>query len=862
MYEYLMYFFIITTIILLLVIYFKKKFTRERYIFAATAFIMSYALILISHIFMDNSLKTIIFKFLNKHFNLELEIPKTDIEGIFLALLIFVILITFIYKTFKTWDGSISAKDYELMEKNLEITIFKFLLENFKQLHIKEFEQNKNISDTDILYDIEFKDNKFISWEKEVLEIFKLISMQYKFKEEDLDKEQKLYISKYLKNEKNIAIFYSLDEPSELEIKEKISFLKRNYDTYKIEKLIIAIKNLDKNKSVNKIDDIEIVYRYRIEMLNTMIDFSEYYDFIKTQYETKEITQGDQITIKDMYVKSKGIINDITIDDVENYILDWTEETSKKHIAILGEYGQGKSTLSLKIAYEMIINNNPRIPIIIELRGKSPRNMQLLDIISSWSARFNINPNAIFKLIIEGKILIILEGFDEIDLVGDEHIRQQHFNRLWDFANYSKSKILITGRQNLFLNKIERENRLNLGKDSKKLFYCEQILLQAFNNVQIEESLRNIDNNIKSEILNILKNDNNKNFIDLISRASTLYQVVILWNQIKINKKINSAYIIKEFINHSYKRQNEKLLTIGSEEIKPVLDIQEREYFMLGIAASMNEYTNQISLTSLHEIINKLYTFIPNEISSNNEYNLKDRLKTNPTGFKSLCNDIRTFGILVTDFTKDETFKFAHKSFLEYLKSYYFVHTLIDENSYENRMINAIKKSMNNLELELLSDDVSSFIAQQLSEKINITDLNDKKAIAYKLFEIIFPIKILRKFPKYVLSANIHSILLFVSIIVFLIFFRKDTYGYIVIISAFIFVQSYAILFLLASVKKRLKLWKICCNQLNVTDEDLIKIFNKYIIKRLEKGGIINPIALYINESLNFSFKKRKEEKI
>jgi hypothetical protein len=108
--------------------------------------------------------------------------------------------------------------------------------------------------------------------------------------------------------------------------------------------------------------------------------------------------------------------------------------------------------------------------------------------------------------------------------------------------------------------------------------------------------------------------DKNKGFIDLISRPSTLYQVGLIWDKLD-KENLNSASVINEFIKHAYRRQEEKLRTIGKTGIEPpVLTSQEREYFMLGVAVGIiqkNRYTNQINKNDLKTIISRLYSEIP-----------------------------------------------------------------------------------------------------------------------------------------------------------------------------------------------------------------------------------------------------------
>ena len=71
--------------------------------------------------------------------------------------------------------------------------------------------------------------------------------------------------------------------------------------------------------------------------------------------------------------------------DVEGYLEAWLTDPSRRQIALLGHYGQGKSTCSLMFAYHLInrAGGPPRVPILIELRGRGPRNMSPA---TSWAS--------------------------------------------------------------------------------------------------------------------------------------------------------------------------------------------------------------------------------------------------------------------------------------------------------------------------------------------------------------------------------------------------------------------------------------------------------------------------------------------
>ncbi|MGK7936223.1 MAG: NACHT domain-containing NTPase [Xenococcaceae cyanobacterium] len=349
---------------------------------------------------------------------------------------------------------------------------------------------------------------------------------------------------------------------------------------------------------------------------------------------------------------------------------------------MLGEYGQGKSSAALMFVYHMIElakQNKVRVPILIELRGKSPRNLIPLEILSSWASQYRIDSQALLRLHIAGRLLLIFEGFDEMELIGNFEARLEHFKRLWEFC-YPKAKILITGRPNFFLDDAEMRLSLGISQPTGDNHYCEAIRLAPFSIKQIEKSLRQQKSEIREQISTVAKN--NSRFRDLVARPSLLHVVSVIWEQENLGDKIeslNSAYVMERFVKYSYRRQGLKAGNYKDESRKyfMALNTSEREYFMSGIAAYMasKKLGNQISAGELNNLIENLINVIPDSVSTSvsvisgeERRPLKIRMaKDSQEYIEHIKTDVRTCGLLVDDPAVPGTFKFGHKSFMEYL---------------------------------------------------------------------------------------------------------------------------------------------------------------------------------------------------
>lgn len=420
------------------------------------------------------------------------------------------------------------------------------------------------------------------------------------------------------------------------------------------------------------------------------------------------------------------------------------DNNTERQLALLGEYGQGKSTASLLLCYHLIrqLTEHPdtRIPILIELRGKNLRSLTSEDLLSTWAGHYGIDPRALLHLHMAGRLLLIFEGFDEIDLSGDTEARISHFRTLWQL-NYRQAKIIVTGRPNFFLD--SRELRRALGNTEQ----THTLHLAPFNRDQIAHSLRKADQSTRTEILDLAQRDGK--FYEVVARPSLLYVVSVLWQREDLSRRhrIDSALVIDRFIRHSLKRQQTK------HDDRPfmVLNSAERHYFMAGIAAYMaaRGLPNQIDGRQLEEAVDQLVTAIPDMVSQNvdavgNEDARPlrsparlDWQTKRPEIMRKINTDVRACGLLVTDPTKDGNFKFAHKSYLELLQAQTISRrfsTDATERRSGHSIANTWKLNIGDLQD---SDAAMGFLAELLREALHKRGISEDPALAKGLWDIL-----------------------------------------------------------------------------------------------------------------------------
>jgi hypothetical protein len=303
-----------------------------------------------------------------------------------------------------------------------------------------------------------------------------------------------------------------------------------------------------------------------------------------------------------------------------------------------------------------------------------------------------------------------------------------------------------SGRPNYFLDNHEKKRALGIEDEDHFKPYCEAVYLQSFSLEQIRHSLRASTERIRNEICTIAKRD--KSFFELISKPSLLFIVSTLWEKEELSKKIdviNSSYIMRLFIENSYKRQSAKKGDITFMALNTV----ERSYFMRGIAAFMaaNDLPNQISTADLNLCIEQLIEAIPDEFSisitlTEDELGkpLKERLDWDNSRQSSLHfikNDVRSCGLLVNDLVKEGYFKFSHKSFLEFLQSELVYNLFSEEDWLRNTSISTLNLTGASTRELLNSTVIMSFLLDLLRTK-NVTDKKYKKLSTMSLVRGFF----------------------------------------------------------------------------------------------------------------------------
>jgi hypothetical protein len=683
-------------LIAMIYIWLKRiKFTRERFAFFSFSTCSTTLIFIVAAITSNVTPLQLIYDIFNYIQNGSPPIKKS-LDPVTAIILVFLygIFCSMAYLMFKHWKGALSRSDFISKQTHTEKGLITMAFDEFQRIislspALKPYIESKAVKRNN-----EMDSVINVSWHELAKNLLKLKRSAMEFG--DWRTEHEFWLAVHKDHKKKIAIKCSIEMPTKDEIATFLEYLSKMPEPP--QEVMILLKTNHKLESINvNHQKIEIITKDTL--LGGLVNFSEYIEDIKIRA-SKDLLLGSSRTLADVYVPSRFSIgnenNDAEKLNLEESVKKWLIDPCSTQLAILGEYGQGKSSTALMITHHLLkegVEKLDRIPILIELRGRSPKTMTTSEIISAWGGyKYNINSRELEALHLAGKLLFIFDGFDEMDLVGSPQERLSHFQSIWRF-NHAQAKIIITGRPNLFLGTDERELALGLEKNSGGQAYCEAWYIKKFNIDEIRFALRASSKKVRDDVCRAI--ENNHNLYDVASRPSLLQAMSLLWENGDIPNDVNeltSSKVMELFISLTLRRQSEKSikinnieqgnLTIEAEWSKNymVLHAAERYYFMQGIAVYMmkGKDTNQITLEELTNVTHLLAVSCPqsisNTISAQETFlttdSIKTRIDASPEFIDRLNDDVRTCGLLVTDVV-DGKFRFSHKSFLEYLVSDY-----------------------------------------------------------------------------------------------------------------------------------------------------------------------------------------------
>lgn len=257
--------------------------------------------------------------------------------------------------------------------------------------------------------------------------------------------------------------------------------------------------------AVQAVNESEFVSAFSLSGFLRQKVWSSYFDMLQDLVETQHIQSlyVDPCCYKEEADEEGNVTSRQDYASLDMYIDGWLRERGKTHISLLGEFGAGKTWFCLHYALRQLDRYlaNPageRLPLLITLRhfSKATTVTQLVNdtLIERYRLNFAGSAYEVFQeLNRQGKLLIILDGFDEMASKVDTQTVVDNF---WALAKmvFDKSKVILTSRTEYFRQAKESEKILSgreYGRETLKLDppKFEVLYLEPFSPPQIREML-------------------------------------------------------------------------------------------------------------------------------------------------------------------------------------------------------------------------------------------------------------------------------------------------------------------------------------------------------------------------------------
>lgn len=368
---------------------------------------------------------------------------------------------------------------------------------------------------------------------------------------------------------------------------------------------------------------------------------------------------------------------------LDNYVEEWLIERKYPVLAILGDFGTGKTTyvtnLVKRLSSQYINNKNSYLPILVRLKDFTK--LKTVEDIKDANVTNGLCKEDFDKKLENGKILFVFDGFDELpkDTKGN-------FNEIYSLTS-KKNKVLITSRTHYFKNREEEKPDLNpdsmdyTGISLKDEYKVKTVYVNLFTEDDIKKYFEKKFSDsweIKYKMMTRVYN-----LSDLSKRPILLDLIVQTLSEFSpTTGDITQGKLYDEYINLWMKRESKKRV-----DPKYVSILMEELAFKMFCE---NKYV--ITWKELSDIIHQKFSA---------------EIMERRVNFEDLNEKIRTASFINRD--SDDNFTFMHNSFMEF-----FVAKKLSEE------INKGIMDCNSLGRIIITPEIIGFIKDMVNDKINL----------------------------------------------------------------------------------------------------------------------------------------------
>jgi len=345
---------------------------------------------------------------------------------------------------------------------------------------------------------------------------------------------------------------------------------------------------------------------------------------------------------------------------LDGYIDNWLKERGKQHISLLGEFGTGKTWFCRHYAYRQLERYlqdpaNERLPLLITLRAfaKAMTPQQLINdaLLEQYKLPFVGSAFEVFQeMNRRGKLLLILDGFDEMARQVDYQTVVDNFWQLASLVDES-SKVILTSRTEYFRWAKESERILSGEEYGRRTIVLsppkfEVLHLEPFDDDQIRQVIigrKGAEHGpaIAERILNT------PNLAEMARKPVLVELLLAALDEVSADVLENPAQV--------YLYATNKLLLRNIDTQRTFTKTTDKLYFLCELAWEMIKSGN----LRIH------YAAIPDRIKTYFGDRIKDQHELDTWDF-----DLRNQTLLHRDAAG--YYEFAHKSLAEYFVAFKF----------------------------------------------------------------------------------------------------------------------------------------------------------------------------------------------
>ncbi|MBN9381997.1 MAG: sigma-70 family RNA polymerase sigma factor [Chitinophagaceae bacterium] len=415
------------------------------------------------------------------------------------------------------------------------------------------------------------------------------------------------------------------------------------------------------------------------ELSTQLVNFDAYIDQVIAGFEDSPVSKY-YIDLSGTETEEYESSKDITIfRPIDHYINDCLFKDHRKKLALLGNFGTGKSTLcrqyACTLAKKYREDMTARIPIIISLKDYDARfdiqTLILNTLLTTYGV--DITPSICLALQRLGRFILIFDGFDEMDARATHSTIRENLRELNKILEIKENKFILTCRTHFFRNKVQTEILTDF----------DILYIPEWGEQELEEYLQKKFGGEWQKALRQISGTHN--LPELV--RTPLFMEMVTETLPKLGDVIRRIELYQVYTDKWIKDQSSRK---GAR-----LSWQQRKNFIQELA--LNLYREGRQSCHYKELQNALHQYFSKARSEDDQdFEIDDAAQMD-----YLRNDVQTCTFLVRDAQGNYSFK--HKSFMEF-----FVATAIAED---------IRRENNTyLQGAILPVEIRDFLIDRLKE--------------------------------------------------------------------------------------------------------------------------------------------------